>query len=78
MNTQAQEILTFIRGIYPNDAVTASTDFFNDLGMDSLDVVELFLELEDHLNIRIDAEPSVCRTVSKLVCFVFGPEASCV
>lgn len=51
--------------------ITAETSFVGDLGADSLDVVELVMELEDEFDVSIpDEEAEKIKTVGEAVKFV--------
>ena len=50
------------------ESITADTTF-EALGVDSLDTVELLMELEEHLGIEIELDEKVT-TVGELVAFV--------
>ena len=51
--------------------VTANADFINDLGADSLDQVELIMQLEEEFNIEIsDEEAESLTTVGKVYDFL--------
>lgn len=51
--------------------VQDETNLSNDLGMDSLDAVELIMELEKEFDIRIDDDEAYrCKTVSELYTFL--------
>jgi acyl carrier protein len=51
--------------------VTADADFINDLGADSLDQVELIMQLEEEFNIEIsDEEAESLTTVGKVYDFL--------
>jgi acyl carrier protein len=74
--TQA-EILEQIRFILadhlclPVEDVAASATLENDLGIDSLDLAEISIALEDTFNVAIDADHvSKLRTVSDIAAFV--------
>jgi acyl carrier protein len=72
-----QEILEKIKAVVadkldtdPSD-ITESASFVDDLGADSLDVVELIMGLEDEFGIEIsDEEAESLRTVGDAVKFV--------
>lgn len=51
--------------------VTTSASFKDDLGADSLDVVELIMELEDEFSLEIsDSEAENITTVGEVVAFI--------
>jgi acyl carrier protein len=51
--------------------VTANASFINDLGADSLDTVELIMELENRFNIQIpDEDQEKIQTVGDAVSYV--------
>lgn len=51
--------------------VTLSADFKNDLGADSLDVVEFIMEVEDEFDIEIpDEDAAAFKTVEDLVLYI--------
>ena len=53
------------------DAVTESATFVNDLGADSLDVVEFVMEVEKEFNITIpDADAAKLETVGDAVKYI--------
>lgn len=53
------------------DKITMETDIENDLGADSLDVVELAMSVEDEFNVEIpDEEIENLKTVSDVVEFI--------
>ena len=43
------------------DKITEETSFVNDLGADSLDTVELVMELEEELCVTITLRPTICQ-----------------
>jgi acyl carrier protein len=50
------------------EEVTENADLQNDLGMDSLDAVELFMEFEKEFNIQIsDYDAEECHTVKDII-----------
>jgi len=53
------------------DKVSEATSFINDLGADSLDTVELVMELEDEFDLSIpDEEAEKIRTVGDAVKYI--------
>lgn len=55
----------------PADSITAETNIVDDLGADSLDVVELIMSLEDEFGLSIsDEDAAELTTVGKLVEYV--------
>ena len=53
------------------DKVTESTSFINDLGADSLDTVELVMELEDEFDLSIpDEEAEKIKTVGDAIRYI--------
>jgi len=59
------------------DSITEETNFLNDLGADSLDVVELAMNIEDTFGIGEIAEEDIrgIQTVADLVAYVSGKMA---
>lgn len=55
----------------PEDKVTLETDIVEDLGADSLDVVEMLMALENEFDIRLpDEECANLKTVNDIVTFI--------
>jgi acyl carrier protein len=55
----------------PPDKIHENTSFINDLGADSLDTVELVMELEDEFRITIsDEDAETIRTVGDAVKYI--------
>lgn len=55
----------------PKDKVSEETSFINDLGADSLDTVELVMELEDEFDLSIpDEEAENIRTVGDAIKYI--------
>ena len=53
------------------EKVTESTSFINDLGADSLDTVELVMELEDEFDLSIpDEEAEKIKTVGDAITYI--------
>lgn len=64
------EIVAKKLNIEPSE-VTPESDFFEDLGVDSLDVVEITLDIEKEFNIEVpESESSAIRTVQNIIDFV--------
>ena len=68
--TKIKSIIADKNGIDESE-ITAESNFTNDLGMDSLDLVELVLELEREFNIEIsDNDAENIRTVGEAVAYI--------
>lgn len=53
------------------DAITMETNIIEDLGADSLDVVDMLMSLEDEFDVEIpDEEIEKMRTVSEVVAYI--------
>ena len=53
------------------DKITAETDLQEDLGADSLDVVDLLMSIEDEFNVEVpDEEIEYIKTVGALVSYI--------
>ncbi len=53
------------------DSITLNTNIVDDLGADSLDVVDMLMSLEDEFDIEIpDEEIEKIRTVGELVAYI--------
>ena len=53
------------------DSITADTDIQNDLGADSLDIVDLIMSFEDEFEIEVpDEDIENLRTVGSLVAYI--------
>lgn len=53
------------------DAITMETDIVDDLGADSLDVVDMLMSLEDEFDIEIpDEDVEKIHTVGELVAYI--------
>jgi len=64
------EILSYQLGI-DEDKISASSDIFEDLGADSLDVVTLLMSLEDEFGLTIeDDEAQDFHTVGDVVSYI--------
>ena len=53
--------------IYGAEEVTSNTNFTDDLDMDSLDMQELIIDLEDRYNVNVDEFSDKPLTVGELV-----------
>ncbi len=70
ITTQVKEILATKLGVQIS-ALNGNTSFTDDLGADSLDVMETFMDIEKHFNIKIsDEEAEKLRTVDSLLDFI--------
>lgn len=59
------------------EKVTAQTNFISDLGADSLDTVELVMELEEEFDINIpDDAAEKIQTVGQVIAFIENAKAS--
>lgn len=58
------------------EKITDNTSFINDLGADSLDIVEMVMELEDEFNVKIpeDAAGEI-QTVGDAISFIESEQA---
>lgn len=55
------------------DKITADTDLQEDLGADSLDVVDLLMSIEDEFEVEVpDEEIENIKTVGSLVSYIEG------
>ena len=53
------------------DSITADTNIVDDLGADSLDVVDMLMSLEDEFDVEIpDEEVDKIRTVGEVVAYI--------
>ena len=56
---------------YNKDQTTRSTNFIEDIGADSLDIVELIMELEEEFDIQIpDDQAEKIKTVGEAIDFI--------
>ena len=70
MFDKVKEIVVEQLGV-EEDAVTMSASFVDDLGADSLDVVDMLMSLEDEFDVEIpDEEIERIRTVGELVTYI--------
>ncbi len=67
---KVKEIVSNILGV-DADEVTMEASFMDDLGADSLDVVELIMDLQDEFNLEIpDEEAEKIHTVGDVVEYI--------
>ncbi|MDF2674150.1 MAG: acpP [Clostridiales bacterium] len=67
---KVKEIVSNILGV-DADEVTMESSFMDDLGADSLDVVELIMDLQDEFNLEIpDEEAEKIQKVSDVVNYI--------
>ena len=67
---KVKEIVSNILGVEA-DEVTMESSFMDDLGADSLDVVELIMDLQDEFNLEIpDEEAEKIQKVSDVVNYI--------
>ena len=65
MLDQIKEILASSLSI-DADSITEATSFSGDLGIDSLDIVELLMNVEEEFGVSIEPDPSIA-TVGDLI-----------
>ena len=65
MLDQIKEILASSLSI-DADSITEATSFSGDLGIDSLDIVELLMNVEEEFGVSIEPDPSIA-TVGDLM-----------
>jgi len=64
-------------GVEEEDKVQPTADFANDLGADSLDVVEMVMALEDQFEIEIpDEDAEAIKTVQDAVNYIVEKKAA--
>ena len=65
-----REALSLQFGVDP-DSITRETDVMNDLGADSLDLVELIMTLEEEYGITVtDEEIYSCKTAGEIADYI--------
>jgi acyl carrier protein len=71
MTDIAERVKKVIKESLAKDSVTESSNFIDDLGADSLDVVEIVMDLEEEFGITIeDADAEHIRTVGDAIEFL--------
>ncbi len=74
MNVE-QRVIKTIREQLCVDSVTAESSLTDDLGADSLDVIEIGLAIEDEFDIEVgDADVEKFSTVRDIITFVEGKQ----
>ena len=53
---KVKEVISEQLGIEDTDSITTETTFIDDLGADSLDIVELIMALEEEFDVEIPSE----------------------
>lgn len=72
---QVRDIICEKLSVSP-DQVTPETSFVNDIGADSLDLVELIMELEDRFDTKIpDEEAEKILTVGDAIAYIDGAKS---
>jgi len=67
---KVREVISNVLGIEPED-ITMGSSFTEDLGADSLDVVELIMDLQEEFDIEIpDEEAEKVQTVGDVVDYI--------
>ncbi|HAZ37792.1 MAG TPA: acyl carrier protein [Clostridiaceae bacterium] len=67
---KVREVISNVLGIEPEN-ITMESSFIEDLGADSLDVVELIMDLQDEFDIEIpDEEAEKVQTVGDVVDYI--------
>ena len=65
-----QQIIAEVLNIDPQE-ITMDTTFVDDLGADSLDVVDLLMSIEDEFEVEVpDEEIEIIKTVGSLVSYI--------
>lgn len=71
MTDIAERVKKVIKESLAKDSVTESSNFIDDLGADSLDVVEIVMDLEEEFGITIeDSDAEHIRTVGDAIEFL--------
>lgn len=72
------ELLEDYEKIQPGKEITDQSSFVQDLGLDSLDVVEVVMELEHEFNIQIpDHEADSLKTVGQTIDYILAQPDAC-
>ena len=68
---KVKEVISEQLGIEDTDSITTETTFIDDLGADSLDIVELIMALEEEFDIEIpDADAEKVVSVGDVVDYI--------
>ena len=68
---KVKEVISEQLGIEDTDSITTETTFIDDLGADSLDIVELIMALEEEFDIEIpDSDAEKVVTVGDVVEYI--------
>ena len=68
---KVKEVISEQLGIEDTDSITTETTFIDDLGADSLDIVELIMALEEEFDMEIpDADAEKIVTVGDVVDYI--------
>lgn len=72
------ELLEGFDKVDTSKEITEDSSFSQDLGLDSLDVVEVVMELEHEFNIQIpDHEADTIKTVGQSIDYILSQEDAC-
>lgn len=72
------ELLEGYEKVDTTKEITEKSSFVQDLGLDSLDVVEVVMELEHEFNIQIpDNEADSLKTVGQTIDYILSQEDAC-
>ncbi|CAI5757831.1 unnamed protein product [Candida verbasci] len=72
------ELLEGYDKVSTKNGITEDSSFINDLGLDSLDVVEVVMELEHEFNIQIpDNEADGLKTVGQTIDYILSQPDAC-
>ena len=73
---KVKEVISEQLGIEDTDSITTETTFIDDLGADSLDIVELIMALEEEFDVEIPSEDlEKMDTVGDIVAYIESKQA---